>query len=154
MNQRTYSKENTFVNHKSRPNYKTNSKYVNVAPNFYGYIRGIQYYNNLQINKDAEYFTDTASSNRSLLFYYKFDKENEVSGNFSNLATYSDYFNQQDAVFNDTIIETSPQDESMIVFRKRIPQYLFDRVPFKDFYEKFNTGELTHDISWDGLTCN
>jgi hypothetical protein len=56
-----------------------------------------------------------------LQFYYKFDKNNENAGNFSNLATYSNFFNQQDAIFNETVVEINPQDESMIVFRKRIP---------------------------------
>jgi hypothetical protein len=76
MNQRIISKQTQVITHASRPNYYTAAKSVNIAPNFYGYIRGIQYFRNLQISKEPRYFAEKSSSNSSLLFYYKFDKEN------------------------------------------------------------------------------
>jgi len=38
---RVISRESTQIKHRSAPNYLTNSKYVLIAPNFYGYIKGI-----------------------------------------------------------------------------------------------------------------
>ena len=47
MNQRIISKQTQVIKHASRPNFYTAAKSVNIAPNFYGYIRGIQYFRNL-----------------------------------------------------------------------------------------------------------
>ena len=75
INKRVISKETNFVYHRTSPSFLTNAEYVHIAPNYYGYIKGLQYYKNLQINKDAKYFEEATSSNSSLLMYYKFDKE-------------------------------------------------------------------------------
>jgi len=47
MNKRVISKESSLVRHPSAPNYKTNAKYAHIAPNFFGYIKAIQYFKNL-----------------------------------------------------------------------------------------------------------
>ena len=41
MDKRLISHESNLIPHKTTPNFKTNSKYANIAPNFFGYIRGI-----------------------------------------------------------------------------------------------------------------
>lgn len=47
MDRRVISKSTNLVGHKSAPNFRTSAKYVQIAPNFYGYILGLQYYKNL-----------------------------------------------------------------------------------------------------------
>jgi hypothetical protein len=153
MDRRVISKETLLIRHNGAPNFKTNSKYVNIAPNYFGYIRGIQYFKNLQINKDAVYFDEASSSNSSLLFYYKFDQENMRNGRFSNLATFNGA-TFYPAVFNDTVVEVHPFDPSQQVVRARNKQMLIDRIPFKPRDNRFFTGDINNDVKWDGLMCN
>lgn len=147
MDKRLISHESNLVSHKTTPNFKTNSKYANIAPNFFGYIRGIQYYRNLQINKDPVYFQEATSSNSSLLFYFKFDRPNMELGQFKNLAT-DPLILVKVAKFNDTVVEVNPYDPNQRVIRSRNKQLLFDRLPFKPRTEKYKTGDLQTDIKW------
>ena len=47
MDKRVISKSSTLIRHNSAPNFSTNAKYVHIAPNYYGYILGLQYFKNL-----------------------------------------------------------------------------------------------------------
>jgi hypothetical protein len=93
---------------------------VKVAPNFYGYIKGIKYFRNLQISKDPDYFTDFPSTNTSLLFYYKFSMPHYSKLTFDNLAEIT-RFQMQPILFNDTIFEINPLDGTQNVVRHREP---------------------------------
>ena len=116
MNRRIMSKQTEVVFHKSNPNYRTNSKYVHIAPNFFGYIKGIKYFKNLQINKDAEYFMENSSSNSSLLFYYKFDQSNiNKEKQFANLATGSGPGLKPASVNSSYIITVNPSNSDQMV---------------------------------------
>ena len=126
----------------------TNPKYVHIAPNFFGYIKGIKYFRNIQIKKDPEYFDDLTSTNRSLLFYFKFDKESSFKdsnqngdngppqpGGFINRAE-STKFKYNPIIFNSTVYEISPSDDSQLIIRERDPQMLFDYITFKKTYSR------------------
>lgn len=125
---------------------------MKIAPHFYGYIKGVQYFKNLQIQKSPDYFTDASSTNTSLLFYFKFDQVSYEDYEFQNLAL-NERFDFDSAIFNDTITEINPDDETQYVVRRRTPQIIFDRLPFKQFYVDMQSGFQGNDIEWDGVTC-
>ena len=61
------------------------------------------------------------------------------------MATYSrgEY---SPAVFNDTIVEVNPIDATQQVVRARNKQMLFDRIPYKAYDAKFNTGDIGNNV--------
>ena len=105
---------------------------MHIAPNFFGYIKGIKYFRNIQIKKDPEYFDDLSSTNRSLIFYFKFDKDSFFKesnqegsgppqpGGFINRAK-STKFKYNPIIFNSTVYEVSPDDPTQIIIRERDP---------------------------------
>jgi len=75
QNGKVLSSGSSLVYHDQRPNYKTNGASVSVAPNFYGYIKGIKYFRSVLRSYDPEYFGEAESPDSALLFYFRFDKE-------------------------------------------------------------------------------
>lgn len=73
-------------------------------------------------------------------------------GEFVSLANFNgaQYSN---AKFNDTVVEVNPINPNQQVIRARDKQLLFDRILFKARSNKFNTGDLSNNVNWDGIQC-